>query len=191
MTWSAEHDALDARTRRTVVLRDGEPASLDEALRAWRDDESFRACFLGELASSPYAAYFWETPPVTRDTLDRAFEFVLKDAPSLARVPAQPDAFREHYAGSHADVATFWNLGRDALLVAPTPTGEFPHLAAFTAAADPGQQHALWRAVGAAAEERLSDEPLWISTSGLGVYWLHVRLDSTPKYYTHAPYRNA
>ena len=32
---------------------------------------------------------------------------------------------------------------------------------------------------------------LWVSTSGLGVYWLHVRLDSYPKYYQHAPYKNA
>jgi len=36
---------------------------------------------------------------------------------------------------------------------------------------------------------RLSDRPLWISTAGMGVNWLHVRLDSRPKYYRHAPYK--
>jgi hypothetical protein len=29
---------------------------------------------------------------------------------------------------------------------------------------------------------------MWLSTSGLGVAWLHIRLDSTPKYYQHQPY---
>ncbi|MDF9799652.1 hypothetical protein OKW21_004915 [Catalinimonas alkaloidigena] len=28
-----------------------------------------------------------------------------------------------------------------------------------------------------------------MSTSGLGVYWLHIRLDSRPKYYQFDPYR--
>jgi hypothetical protein len=31
--------------------------------------------------------------------------------------------------------------------------------------------------------------PVWLSTSGLGIYWLHFRLDTVPKYYTYAPYK--
>ena len=49
---------------------------------------------------------------------------------------------------------------------------------------------ALWRAVGDALRTRLGSRPTWVSTSGLGVSWLHVRLDRLPKYYTHAPYRD-
>lgn len=30
---------------------------------------------------------------------------------------------------------------------------------------------------------------LWISTSGLGVSWLHVRLNFYPKYYSHNSYK--
>jgi len=44
--------------------------------------------------------------------------------------------------------------------------------------------------VGAALERQLGAQPVWLNTSGLGIYWLHIRLDSSPKYYTHAPYRN-
>ena len=36
---------------------------------------------------------------------------------------------------------------------------------------------------------RSPEETTWLSTSGLGVYWLHVRLDSYPKYYTYRPYK--
>jgi len=190
MTYTA-HTQVDGRTTRVAVQRDGRPLSCGDALAGWRTDEDFREFFQTRLAESSSSAYFWETPPVTRATLDRPFEFVLVDAPTLACVAPEPGVFRPHFASAHAGVATFDNLGHDALLVAPAPPGDYPHLAAFTRSAPAKRQHALWQAVGAAAEERLGDEPLWISTSGLGVFWLHVRLDSFPKYYTHAPYREA
>ena len=34
-----------------------------------------------------------------------------------------------------------------------------------------------------------SQRPLWLSTNGLGVAWLHARIDARPKYYSHRPYR--
>jgi len=36
--------------------------------------------------------------------------------------------------------------------------------------------------------QRLGERRLWISTAGGGVAWLHVRLDSSPKYYGFRPY---
>ena len=30
--------------------------------------------------------------------------------------------------------------------------------------------------------------PVWMSTSGAGVSWLHIRLDSRPKYYQYRPF---
>ena len=50
----------------------------------------------------------------------------------------------------------------------------------------------LWQTVGDSIQHTLlgrGNKPLWVSTSGLGVYWLHIRLDSFPKYYTYTPYR--
>ncbi len=78
------------------------------------------------------------------------------------------------------------------MLVAPAPQGPpraYAHLAVFARHAPASQQDALWQAVGHAVADRLATEPLWLSTSGLGVGWLHVRLDERPKYYTYAPYR--
>ena len=99
-------------------------------------------------------------------------------------------------ATAGAEVAGFWNLGGDAFLVAPcprAPPGAYPHayahLAAFARTAPADQQQAFWRAVGAAVAENLAERPLWVSTNGLGVAWLHVRLDEWPKYYTYEPYR--
>ena len=67
----------------------------------------------------------------------------------------------------------------------------FAHLASFVR--DGGasaQADRFLRATGEAVLERLGTRPLWVSTSGAGVYWLHLRLDSDPKYYTYSPYRN-
>lgn len=122
-----------------------------------------------------------------------ALRVLLVDSPGLAGMAPEPDAFASRFTPGQA-VATFANLGGDAVLVVPAPHGPpdaYAHLAAFARRAPPAQQHALWQAVGEAVARRLSAAPLWLSTSGLGVAWLHVRLDARPKYYTHAPYRSA
>lgn len=181
----------NGRVRRVTLLRDGAAISYADVVEHWQADEPFRAFFAALLADPPFEAYFWETPPATQATAARAFEFVLVDSPELATLAPEPEAFAAHFIPSQA-VATFPNLGGDALLVAPAPHGSpaaYAHLAAFARGAPTDQQHALWQAVGTAAAGRLSSGPIWLSTSGLGVAWLHVRLEERPKYYTYAPYR--
>ena len=117
------------------------------------------------------------------------------DSPELNGVTASPSAFQEHFQGARQDqsVVTFANLGKDALLIVPCPqvsASVYPHLAVFARGALMDQQHALWEQVGEAIVARLNERKLWVSTAGLGVYWLHVRLDSYPKYYSFAPYRS-
>jgi hypothetical protein len=105
----------------------------------------------------------------------------------------EPEAFAEYFQ-PQCQVAAFENLGGDALLVAPCPAEQeraYPHLAAFVRNAPDAQQHALWQAVGEAMEARVQAKPTWLSTAGHGVGWLHVRLDSRPKYYQHGPYKKA
>ena len=195
MQWDALIDSLNrGRVRRVGVLRDREPVSYAEAIEAWTGDEGFRSFFIGTLLDAPYNAYFWETPPITQQIATRPFEFVLVESPALADLIADPRPFAQHFdaVGAEVDVAAFRNLGGDAFLVAPTPRAPFeayPHVAAFSRKAPLAQQHAFWRAVGTTMAEQLSDRPLWLSTSGLGVAWLHARLDTWPKYYTFDAYR--
>ena len=191
--WDATVETSGAgRTRRYTLRRDGNVVDYAEVLRCWRDDERFRSFYLGLLADAPYAALRWETPPVTSATVGRPFEFVLLDAPGLDR-PPQPEAFAEHLGKAKRDgsVVTFENLGKDAVLVVPEPAAApsaYVHLAAFVRGAPAAQRHALWQAVATAMVQRLNARPVWLSTAGAGVAWLHVRLDSRPKYYGHRPY---
>lgn len=167
--------------------------SRGEALAALAADAEFGELVIAEIAAAPFAALLWETPPVSRGTVDRPFECVLVDAPALASVRPEPEVFANAFAGARDEAIVFPNLSGDALLVAPTPNSARDagaHLATFLRHASANRRQALVEAIARAALAALDDEPLWISTSGLGVAWLHVRLDRRPKYYTYAPYRS-
>ncbi len=165
-----------------------------DVLRLWQQNASFRAFFLTLLAEVPFAAFRWESPPITESSVSRPFEFVVLDSPELSVRPSA-QAFAEQFAAvdGRADVISFANRGGDATLVVPraiAPDNAYSHLAAFVRGAPPAQQHALWQKVGQLVEEQLAPEPLWLNTAGAGVPWLHVRIDSQPKYYRYLPYRD-
>lgn len=186
---------MGGRAQRFVPRRGGLPVPYRDVLRYWREDEGFRTFFVSLLANAPFPAFRWETPPVTALTIGREFEFVLLDAPGLDRAP-DTQAFAEQFrcAGTDSGAIAFPNLGNDALLVVPRPAGPTPayaHLAAFLRQAPEAQVHDLWRVVGKVMQSRVATEQTWLSTAGMGVSWLHVRLDTRPKYYGYAPYREA
>jgi len=162
-------------------------------LHGWREDVDFRSMFNALLAAVPYAAFRWETPGVTSATISQPFEFVVLDSPGLARRP-DAGAFAAYYGHAENGISVFSNLGRDAIMVVPCPLVDpsaYGHLAAFVRLAPESQRDALWRAVGKAMARRVGDKPVWLSTAGGGVSWLHVRLDDRPKYYGHLPYRGS
>jgi hypothetical protein len=176
---------------RFVVEFDARPATFDEVLRGWQSDVAFRSFFNAILAEAEYTAFRWETPALTTASLTRQFEFVLLDSPGLARRP-DPEAFAEHFGAAQAGVAVFANLGKDAIMVVPSPLADesaYGHLAAFVRLAPEQQRHALWQAIGVAMARRVGAKPVWLSTAGAGVSWLHVRLDDRPKYYGYGPYK--
>ncbi|MBA4187661.1 MAG: hypothetical protein C0467_06535 [Planctomycetaceae bacterium] len=177
-----------------AIQRDSSTITYAEVLRCFECDAEFRSFFNGLLRGSPFTAFRWETPPITAESVNRAFEFVLLNEPGLARA-VDPEAFAEHFTNANESqgVVSFANLRGDAMLVVPCPSHEdaaYGHLAAFVRHAPEAQQHALWQLVGKSVRERLSKKPVWVSTAGAGVSWLHVRLDDRPKYYGYEPYRN-
>lgn len=192
--WNARIEDLPSAAGCLGTLeRDGRELTFAEVLHLWATDAGFREAYSSLLAGLPYAAFRWETPAVTRDSLDRRFEFAVLEAPELLR-PADPSPFAEHFDGASVQsVLAFANLGRDATLVVPSPGGPsvaYAHLAAFLRHGPARQRHQLWVTVSAAMQQRVADHPVWLSTAGAGVAWLHVRLDDSPKYYGYAPFRS-
>jgi hypothetical protein len=191
--WNASKEQLPGqRGIRIVLERSSSRVTYAEVIQQWQDDAGFRRFFNELLADAPFDAFRWETPPVTAATTTREFEFVLLDSPGLSRTPDKA-AFAEHFVGAGMQtVIEFSNLGGDAVMIVPCPTGPlsaYCHLGAFVRQAPAPQQDALWQLVGAAMAQRLGARPVWLSTAGAGVAWLHVRLDDRPKYYGYAPYR--
>ena len=170
------------------------PLSFGQILAAWQRDEEFALQFAKTLADSKFAGFRWETPPLTRATLERPFEFVLLDAFEFTKRSADTHTYAEHFASDagRRGVVVFDNLSGDAKLVVPTPLNgqsDFGHLADFVRNAPADQIQTFWRAVGETTEQSICERPIWLNTAGGGVAWLHVRLDSRPKYYGYAPYK--
>lgn len=177
-------------TELITLYENGKRLTFRTLIGLLQDDTDYANWYTALLNRLPFNAYFWEHPPLTQSSIDDEAEFVVIDAPMLDRMPVNATAFRSYFSGD--EVVTFQNLGGDATLIAPSP-GEssalYPHLAAFLRNATEVKAAELWRSVGQAINDSLSENPVWLSTSGLGVAWLHIRLDSTPKYYQHNPYR--
>jgi hypothetical protein len=189
--WQLRESGIGAEMRQwRLVSASGAVLSFGEVLRDWVASEPFRRQWIDWLRALPFDACVWECPPVTTASQLRPFECVFLSSSSLAGMRPEPEVFAEHFRPDRS-VVTFRNLGRDAVLVAPCPVGDgrdFSHLAQFVRTAAREQQDALWQSVGAAMGVRVGTDPVWLSTAGHGVAWLHVRLDSSPKYYRHAAY---
>jgi hypothetical protein len=131
---------------------------------------------------------------------------------------ADPSSFAEHFRHCNRPTGeqqqpvgcVFESLGRDAILISPRPVAastnsnrvNAAHLMAYLQTAPTEQRNSYWKTVGetylgALQQHRKSDNnnnddndaPLWLSTSGLGVAYLHIRIDRRPKYYTYDPYK--
>ncbi len=193
--WTTRNELLsNGRIIKVAIDSGSAPISFENVLSLWQEDSNFREFFNDLLAASPFSAFRWETPPITTQIVSCPFEFVMLDSPGLARAP-DPHAFAEHFDPSEPkDVVEFKNLGGDATMIVPSPSdphSAYGHIAAFVRQAPLPQRHALWKLVGQATHRRLGTKPVWLSTAGAGVSWLHVRLDDRPKYYGYTPYRDA
>ena len=160
-------------------------------LHALVEEEGFRELVLNEMRAAPYVAFRWETPPLDSTKFEQPFECLLHDSPELD-VPADPIDFKTYFQ-TGSEVVSFKNLGGDATLIVPCPiakSANYSHIGSFHRSAPLSQQHAFWIAVANAALARIGPLPMWLSTAGGGVDWLHMRLDDQPKYYRHLPWRN-
>jgi hypothetical protein len=177
--------------------------SFEKILNLFADSSSGIHNFFNDLLRTHFTridgdgAYFFECPAITSSNSTVDFEFVLIPSTALSKVKADHHAFSKHLAKAEKNqsVVTFPNIGGDSLLIVPCPGTQnysYAHLADFIRSAPALQANYLWQKVAEETIKRLRNgQKLWISTSGLGVPWLHIRLDSIPKYYNFEPYQGS
>ncbi len=142
--------------------------------------------------------FFWECVPTSLNTYATThFEFVL--IPTTFNGKMDRNSFSGKTFHATEQTTTFKNTHADADLVIPTQNNtadstDFYHLRSFLKTASDEQINALWKKVGETLDKCLKspeNPTLWLSTHGHGVNWLHVRLDTQPKYYHFAAFKNS
>ena len=117
------------------ILEDGFPLSFRRFFELLETGTDFADWYTEELAAFETAAFYWELPPLTSRALGQDAEFVLIEAPMVARFPPEQAPFESHFdRAPDEEVIVFPNLGGDAVMVVPCPQGPdeyYPHLAAF------------------------------------------------------------
>ena len=171
------------------------PLTFRQVVENWITNTAFCGFHNQVLSNVPFKAYKWETPVVDVDRFDRPFEFVVLNSPGLDR-KENSTPFKQQFkaAGTENAIIQFDNIGRNAVLVVPIPCGanvNHCHLTSFLSTCRAEEETELWRTVGTAMQQRVSNKPVWLSTAGGGVAWLHVRLDDRPKYYGYQPFKQA
>lgn len=172
------------------------PVTWEAVLIMLEEDDQLADLLTNTLTKSIHKAFFFEVIPVSASlTAMTPFEFTLTHAPKLATAQPDPKQFEKYLGVSRSlDVKSFQNLGGDATLISPccgTERRFYGHLAAFLRGAPQNQVRLMWKTVGSEMEKRLQARsgPVWLSTSGEGVPWLHYRICDSSKYYTYDPYR--
>lgn len=90
-------------------------------------------------------------------------------------------------------VTSFYNLSGDTILVVPMPKNNknFSNLKNFIDNASKTQQKYFWEHVADIINiQKNNHQHLWISTHGLAVPYLHVRISTSPKYYGNSKLSN-
>lgn len=189
--WKIEQIDLDDRTTEFSILQNGKYITHQEWAALLKSNSKFRDFYNSILQDSNFSSFFWETRPVNTNLWDAPFRFVLVESKTLERIQANSRSFQSHFIDGEL-VVSFPNLGGDAQLVVPTKYSDdfcYGHIAAFVRNAPLEQVNLFWKQVSIEYSKKIGYQTIWLSTAGLGVPWLHVRIDSRPKYYRHQEYK--
>ncbi|UZR96178.1 DUF6940 family protein [Chondrinema litorale] len=180
------------RVKKYKFTHEGKILSFKEVINLMATSVDFRNLLTDVLVKCPFKGYYWEVKPITAQLLNTEFEFVAVNSNTLPNIIADKSPFLKYFA-TDKQVVTFPNLRGDAQLVVPIDISDdfhYAHMADFVRNAPPEQVDEMWQLVTKEYSKLIGESPRWLSTAGLGVSWLHVRIDSTPKYYRFQPYKS-
>lgn len=189
--WTAFEIVSTSQNIRFGIKEDGSPISNRKFLQLLSDSKMFRTFYNQFLADSDFEAFFWENKPISDQTLDGEYECNIINTNFLAGRSPDSQTFSDYFNESE-NIVTFPNLAKDAELIVPCPKKEnssYTHIGNFVRKAGENQIDDLWKVTGSETLRSIDSKPRWLSTSGLGVFWLHIRIDTIPKYYQTTEYK--
>ncbi|MDR9419089.1 DUF6940 family protein [Gracilimonas sp.] len=189
--WTIQKISSSSNHFRFKVFEEKSTISHKKFLSLLRDNDNFVEFYNKQLVECTFDAFFWENKPFTEQHLKEPYECNLVKSDHLSTVQPDSNTFNSYFK-SDKEVVTFPNLGGDAKLVVPCPFSDhstYTQIGNFVREAPESQIQEFWKMVGQEMVKEIGSEPKWLSTSGLGVFWLHARIDSTPKYYQTQEYK--
>lgn len=194
MTHTFNRNILNNNTIKYIVNSESGKLTYRDFINLLKSkDNNFLRIFRDELnrTSAEFPAYFWECIPVSSNTLNKPFEFVLVKSRLLDNIRQDYSSFQEHFSKGN-NVVSFSSFSGDTLIVPiPRSGADYKNITKFTDNTSQEQWGEFWKKVGEKMEENLINaggSARWLSTSGLAVHYLHIRIDKRPKYYNHQEY---
>jgi len=178
-----------------------------------KKEVNFINCLMSALKNAidgyELGAYFWECPPVSKKTINKPFEFVVTKSDALTDIKQQDYSAYEEYLNKEENYfnygCSFLVLDQDeGKLIIPTlcysrteteegiktEIEDYRNISEFVYHSPYSQSSEFWSEVGRVLEEELNKGGVrWLSTYGLEVHYLSVRIDKQPKYYQHEEYK--
>ncbi len=151
-------------------------------------NKEFRQSFITLLLqnSDNYEAFFLEFEKF--DTCNSVAFRIIDATSKFKNVVQSSKEFKKHFQATNKSVISFPNLSGDTVLVVPTPisdTENVAHLRSWLDTASKSRIDIVFQYLAEKVLEEAQNNPsIYVSTHGLGVYWLHFRICSTPKYYS-------
>lgn len=190
--FSIEIKGQNENTVRFRIKKEERNLSFKEVFELWSSNSEFVNFYKDELIRSEYEAFYWEHPAIKNEFLEKKYECILQRSKPLEHLPSNESAFKE-YIHSKSQVVDFMNLGKNARLVVPTKKTDeeiYNHLGKFIRYAKNEQIIETFKRVGITIFEEMEKQKIiWLNTAGLGVIWLHIRMDTRPKYYKTKGYK--
>ena len=190
--WELIQDKINDNCYKYSIANNSDILSSVTFFENLKNMEEFRTFFIEILSSHHFPAFYWECRPNNFETLNQNITFAIINSPELEGAKADRSLFKENL-NTDCEVISFPNLKGDAQLVVPVfncNNDTYAHLANFVRQASKNQIHEFFKVLAFKYLGQINKMPIWLSTAGLSVSWLHVRIDSTPKYYRFAPFKN-
>ncbi len=175
------------------IFQKGGKLDFKSVFELWAVDSEFVKFYWESLLDISFTAFYWEHPAITNESLSKPYECSIIKSTPLETLSANESAFKD-YLYKQEPIHDFENLGKDARLVVPSKKSNqeiYSHFGKFLRHAEYEQVLALFNRIGSVIMPEIANKQcVWLNTAGLGVIWLHVRMDTKPKYYKSQDYKD-
>lgn len=184
--------AQDETGVRFKIEENNKLLTFQEVFDNWAGNEAFSLFYIKALVGLGFEEFFWEHPAVNTAYLSKPYECIILKSKRFATRQVNEKAFADYiYTDNKAVV--FSNLGKNAKLVVPTKLSDpdiYRNIGFFIKYAELSQVQEQFKKVGETVLDEIeAGKLIWLNTAGAAVIWLHIRLDTKPKYYKTKPYK--